>query len=379
MKNTSFIIVFAGGGSGGHVYPTIGVIEALHKKATELDVPLRMVRMGPRDGFDTLFTNQGVAISPIMTGKVRRYAALANFIDIPKLFIGFLQALFKLFFIMPDVIFSKGGTGALPVVVAGWFYRIPVAIHESDTKPGLTNLFSARFAKKVFVGYEGAAHYFNAAKTEVVGTPIRTELTADKTTKALAKETLGFASSEPLTLILGASQGSTRLNDFILANLGELIKVTQIMHQTGTANFAEVQKLSRAALMDGSFKNRYQPIGYFEKSMGLALTAADVVVARPGANTIAEIAAFGVPAILIPIAESANGHQRVNAYDFAKNGAAVVIEEPNLLPGIFLSELKTILGDPDRLAKMSAASTKFFIPDAAEKIAQGLFLLAAKS
>ncbi|MGC9968915.1 MAG: UDP-N-acetylglucosamine--N-acetylmuramyl-(pentapeptide) pyrophosphoryl-undecaprenol N-acetylglucosamine transferase [Minisyncoccia bacterium] len=374
MQERPFTIVFAGGGSGGHVYPILAVAGVLRKHFEELRVPSRMVRMGPKDGYEILFQNRDIALSPIVAGKVRRYASLKNFVDVPKFFIGFFQALVKLYFIMPDVIFSKGGTGALPVVIAGWLYRIPIAIHESDAKPGLTNLFSARFARRVFVGFEEAAHYFNPQKTEVTGTPVREELLAGRTTKELAKETLGFSASAPLTLVLGGSQGSQRINEFILKNLGAIVKETQLLHQTGIANLAEVQKLSRAALIDESFRNRYQPIGFFEKNLALALTAADLVVMRSG-SMLMEIAAFGLPAILIPLSESANGHQVINAYEFAKSGAAVVIEEANLLPGIFISQLKSILGNQDLCAKMSAASSKFFIPDAAEKIADELLAL----
>lgn len=376
MKNQPFTIVFAGGGSGGHVYPTLAIIEVLQKRFAELNVPSKIIRMGPRDGYETLFTNHGVTLSPIVSGKIRRYSSSKNIVDFPKFFIGFLQALFKLYFIMPDVIFSKGGTGASPVVVAGWCYRIPVAIHESDAKPGLTNLFSARFARKIFVSFESAAAYFDPKKTELVGTPMRSELLAERTTKELAKETLGFDPKSPLTLVLGGSQGSRRINEFILENLRVLVKETQILHQTGIANLTEVQKLGRAALIDESFKNRYQALGYLEKELPLALTAADLVIMRAG-SMLAEIAAFGLPAILVPLNESANDHQRINAYDFAKNGAAIVIEEANLLPGIFLGQLKSILDNPEKRAKMAAASTQFFVPDAADKIAQSLLTLGA--
>ena len=375
MRNQPFTIVFAGGGSGGHVYPTLAVIEALQKRFEELGLPVRMIRMGPSDGYEVLFQNHGVEISPIAAGKVRRYASLQNFVDAPKLFIGLIQALVKLYLLMPEVVFSKGGTGALPVVLAAWFYRIPVAIHESDAQPGLTNLSSARFARRIFVSFDRAAQFFSKEKTVITGTPVRSELFAEKTTKDLAKDALGFSSSNPLTLVLGGSQGSRRVNEFLLTNLMTLVKETQVLHQTGVANLAEAQTLSRAALIDEAFKNRYQAIGYFEKNLSLALTAADLIVARAGSNTIAEIAAFGVPAILIPLAEAANDHQRINAYEFAKSGGAIVIEEANLLPGIFFGQLKAILSDDARRATMAAAAAQWFIPDAAEKIAQELIAL----
>jgi len=111
--------------------------------------------------------------------------------------------------------------------------------------------------------------------------------------------------------------------------------------------------------------------------MATTLTAADVIVARSG-SSVCEFAAFGLPAILIPLTESANDHQRVDAYEFAKSGAAIVIEEANLLPGIFFTQLKNILTDNDLRAKMSAASSAFFIPGAADKIAEELMAISAR-
>lgn len=371
--------MFAGGGSGGHVYPTLAVIEALKKHFPELDVPVEMTRVGPNDGYGVLFENKGVEVALIAGAKIRRYFSLSNVIDVPKFFIAIIQAFFKLYFIMPDVIFSKGGTGALPVVLAGAWYRIPIVVHESDAQPGLTNLTSARFAKKVLVSFDRTKNSFDPQKTEVTGTPIRDELLGLRTTKQLAKETIGFSGSDPLVVVLGGSQGSTRINEFLLENLGEVLKLTQVMHQTGVANFVLVQKLSRAVLMDESFKNRYQPINYFEDNMATALNAADLVITRPGSNTLSEIAAFALPAIVIPIKESANDHQRMNAYEFSKNGAAIVIEESNLLPGIFLPQLKKLVEDADLRAKMSAASQQFYVPDAADKIAQAILIVGVKS
>ncbi len=376
-KTRPFRVVFAGGGSGGHVYPTLAVLDILHDRFSEAGLPFEATRMGPRDGYEPLFERRGAKISPIVAGKLRRYVSLMNVVDIPKFFIGLLQALFKLYFVMPDVIFSKGGTGALPVVLAGWFYRIPIAVHESDAKPGLTNLFSARFARKIFLSFPDAAPYFDPGRTSVMGAPVRNALLGARIAKPTEKETLGFNKDQPLLLIIGGSQGSTRINDFMLEHLTTIIKETQIIHQTGVGNLAEVQKLSHAALIDESFKVRYEAVGYFDDDarLLLALTAADLVVSRAGSSSIFEIAAFGLPAILVPLAESANDHQRANAYAFAKTGAAIVIEESNFLPGIVLPTLKNLLTDNAVREKMSAASAAFFTPGAAERIAQELLAL----
>lgn len=365
----TFRIVFAGGGSGGHVYPMIAVAEALSGHFRELGLQYRLIRMGPRDGYEKLCEQYGITSSPIAAGKIRNYASAANIADLPKFFVGFLQALVKLYFIMPDAIFSKGGTGALPVIVAGWLYRIPVVIHDSDAVPGRTNRASARFAKKIFVSFAAAANFFKKQKVEVVGTPVRTELASARTTKELAKEALGFVPSAPLLLVLGGSQGARRINLFILENLSDIVQMTQVLHQTGLANLAEAERLSHAATIDESFKNRYKAAGYLDENLGLALTAADLAIARAGSGTIFELATFGVPTILVPITKSANNHQRANAYAFASSGGAIVVEEANLLKDLFLGELKSLLGDADRRAKMSAAAKGFATPDAAEKIA----------
>ncbi len=377
MKDETFRVVLTGGGSGGHVYPLLAVAEELQKKAAELKFDLELAYLGPTDPFAAALEGHDIEINSILGGKYRRYFSLFNVLDIPKLIIGFFQALARLYIIMPDVIFSKGGTGALPVVIAGWFYRIPVAIHESDAQPGLTNLLSAYFARRVFVTFDTAAKYFNPRITSRTGVPVRKALFAARTSKELARETLGFETTAPLVLVLGGSQGSQHINEFILKNLPAIITETQVFHQTGTANYDDVQKLARAALIDASYKNRYQAAAYLsDQDYALALTAADIVVSRSGIGSLSEIAAFAVPSILIPHT-GGNGHQAANAYEFSKNGAAVVIDEENLLPGIFTSQLKSLLQKEDLRKKMAAEAAKFYAPDAAEKIVAGILEVAA--
>jgi len=137
--------------------------------------------------------------------------------------------------------------------------------------------------------------------------------------------------------------------------------------------------LAKAALIDvpalSAAKTRYKAVAYFEDDLKLALAAADLVVARAGSGTIFEITAFGKPAILIPLYESANGHQRINAMEFMKSGAAIIIEEQNLLSSIFMAQIKSVLKNRDTMEKMSAASKNFFKPGAAEAIAQELLRL----
>ncbi len=378
MADQTFRVVLTGGGTGGHMYPLFAVAEALRERAEKLQFALDLTYLGPRGDYVALFKNAGIAVSYVVAGKIRRYLALQNILDIPKFFIGFFQALAKLYAIMPDVIFSKGGTGAFPVVLAGWFYRIPVVIHDSDAKPGLTNIASSFFAKRVFVSFDAAAKYFDPNMTSRTGVPVRRALFANPTTKKLAKETLGFDPEKPLLLVLGGSQGAERINNFMLVNLAIIMKETQVLHQVGPMNFAEVKRLSDAALLEAPFANRYEAVAYLDdKNMSLALTAADLAVSRAGSTALFEIGAFGVPAMLIPLESGSNGHQRMNAYDFVKEGAGVVIEESNLLIGIFLAELKKILSDAELRQKMSDVSKQFFVPNAADEIVDGIMEAAA--
>jgi UDP-N-acetylglucosamine--N-acetylmuramyl-(pentapeptide) pyrophosphoryl-undecaprenol N-acetylglucosamine transferase len=373
----TFRIVFAGGGSGGHIFPLIAVAEAIQKMWAGVEAPLLMYYMGPQDSYAPALTAAGLRLRPIAAGKLRRYFSFQNFLDVPKFFIGFLQALWNLYWLMPDVVFSKGGAGAFPVVLAAAWYRIPVAIHESDAKPGLNNLHSARFARKIFLNFEAAAPYFDPKKTMVTGIPLRTELSAPPMAPEAAKEALGFSSSHPLLFVCGGSQGSQRINQFLAEVLKEVVGFTQVFHQTGAGQFAEMQKLSQAALMDASYANRYRAEGFVDvENLRLALSAADVVLARAG-SSIFEFAAFGKPMILVPHpGEASNDHQRANAYVFAEAGAAVVIEETNLFPGIFLSAVKKILSDASVREAMSQAARNLFVPDAAETIAEEILKLA---
>lgn len=373
-------IVFTGGGSGGHVYPLLAVAEAIRKTAIEKKIEAELYYLGPVDAWSDILRTSGVVMKSLIAGKIRRYAALQNFFDIPKFFAGFLQAIFKLFWLMPDAIFSKGGTGALPVVLAGWFYRIPIVIHESDATPGLANLASSRFADRIAAGFESAVKFFHPQRTAWTGNPIRRDLLQGQPEEGNAKIMLGFDSKKPLLLVLGGSQGAQRINEFIMLSLKDLAKEAQILHQTGAANLRDVEQLAKVALSDAPLteeaSSRYKAVPYLEADMKTALGAADIVVARAGASTISEIAAFGKPAILIPIEESAQNHQKLNAYAFAEAGAAVVIEEENLLPGVFLAQTRGLLKRPEQLAAMRRAAKKFFKPDAAETIAEEIFRLA---
>ncbi|TSC60273.1 MAG: UDP-N-acetylglucosamine--N-acetylmuramyl-(pentapeptide) pyrophosphoryl-undecaprenol N-acetylglucosamine transferase [Parcubacteria group bacterium LiPW_15] len=380
-KVKKYKIVLAGGGTGGHIYPLLAVAEELRGVFEKNGYLLELHFVGTPGKFEDEIKAAGIKIHKILAGKFRRYLSFGYLIDIPKIFIGLIQAFLKIYAIMPDEVFSKGGPGAFQTVLAAKFYMIPVMIHESDAYPGLTNLLSARFAKKIAISFPNVAKYFNPAKTILTGNPLRPSLLRQRLESGAAKEALGFSSASPLVLILGGSQGSERVNDFIISVLKNVIIDAQILHQTGAANYELVQKAAQATLVDvavsAEAKNRYKAVSFLVgKEMAYALSAADVVIGRAGSGTIFEIAAFGKPSILIPLPEAAGDHQRENAYAYAQTGAAYVTEESNFSPNILLSGIKRLTGGGDLPKAMAEAALKFAKPQAAEAIAAEVFKLA---
>lgn len=369
-------IALCGGGTGGHIYPQIAVMQSIERRIADFNMEFHY--FGSRDAFTEDIIRRGAVFHRIATGKVRRYFSLLNIIDLPKIAWSFVEALWKVFWLMPDAVFSKGGPGSLPIVFSAWFYRIPVLIHESDAKPGLGNLLSAPFARKIAVGFDAAARYFNPNKVFVSGNPVRETVYKWRSLEqGSAKEKLGFNAEKPLLLVAGGSQGAQHLNETIVLSLREILPLAQIFHQTGQNNFAEVEKLSKAALMEIPVEvekqSRYQFVPYMDdETDGTALRAADLIIGRAGAGSISEFAAFGKPAILVPL----EGHQKENAYAFSGAGAGRIIEDDNLNPEILTASVRGILGDANALTRMGQAATAFYKPDAADILAGELIKMA---
>lgn len=374
MSQQIIRIAFVGGGTGGHIQPLVAVMESIALRGRETGEEHEFHYFGGRSQLLTEMEHLGVLFHAVVAGNPRRYVFPLAFIEIPKFAIGFLQALFKLFLVMPDVLFSKGGPGALPIIWAAWWYRIPIVIHESDITPGLTTLLSAPVAMRIGFSFESTAQYFKQKKRFLSGNPVRPSLLANRMDSGPAKEALGFSVEAPLILVLGGSQGAKQLNAFVETNLADLLNTGQVLHQTGYANFEEVKRLSRAALLEiearEEARHPYRAVPYLEGiELAHAFSAADIIIARSGSN-IFEIALFGKASLLVPFLSAARDHQRANAYEYAKGGAAVVIEEKNLSESIVMHEVRRILSDHEARAQMEAAANLFAKPDAADIVAQ---------
>ncbi len=361
-------ILLTGGGSGGHFYPVVAVAEAINRYAKEqklIDVELFYMAPAPYD--EQLLLDNNIKFIKIPAGKMRRYFSLLNFFDLFVTAWGTIKALWKMFFIYPDVVFGKGGFVSFPALFAARFLKIPVVIHESDSAPGKVNKWAGKFARRIALSFPQAAEYFAEENVAYTGNPIRQEIIyADRQG---GREYLKLEQNIPVVLILGGSQGSQTINENILDVLPRLVEQYQIVHQTGPNNIKLVQETANIVLQSSQYKNRYHPHPQFDSlALRMAAGAADVIISRAG-STIFEIAVWGVPAILIPITKSNLDHQRKNAYNYARAGAAIVIEENNLTPNILISEIHRLIGDKPVLEKMRAAALAFAKGDAAATIA----------
>jgi len=366
-------IVFTGGGTAGHIFPIIAVCREMKK----IDSNLQFFYIGPKDDFsEKLLSQEGIEIKIIMAGKIRRYinfkSIFQNIIDLCfKNPIGFFQALFHIFVLSPDLIFSKGGYGSLPVVFSGWLLLVPVFLHESDIVPGLANRIASHFSLEVFVSFPvEKTEYFPAKKMIFLGNPIRNEiLNGDR---ERAKKSFNLSGEKPIILILGGSQGSQRINEVISFILPGLLTEFEIIHQTGAKNFKEIELESKTFVSKELLKYYHVFPFLEEENLKDALAVASLIISRAGAGIIFEIAVVGKPSILIPLAESAQNHQLKNAYAYAECGAALVIEENNFTPNFFLERVKYLLSQPERLKKMSESAKFFAKPLSAKIIAQYL-------
>ena len=379
-------ILFAGGGTGGHIYPILAVTEELQKAAINGKIDLNLRYFSDPERYNFLLASNGILVSKIFSAKLRRYFDIRDLFDIPLFFISVIQSFWKVFWFMPDVLFSKGGPGSLPVVLACWFYRVPIIIHESDSAPGLANLMASKFADRIAVSFNSSTEFFIAKNAELsekialTGNPTRKSLTDNALEQEAAKQIFSFDSKKPLILIIGGSQGSAKINDFMLNASLELMEADiQVLHQTGVNNFDDAKKELKFILENYTEKEmaRYKIVPYFEKDLQDAYAAADIIISRAGSGSIFEIAAFGKPSILIPLQKSAQNHQIQNAYEYAGSGAAIIVEEANLMPNIIISQIKKIVSDPEKFKKMSEAAKNFSKPEAAKIISEEIIKLGA--
>lgn len=371
-------ILLTGGGTGGHFYPIIAIAEQLNIliKDHQLLKP-QMYYMSTDPYNEGLLFQNNLIFKPITSGKIRLYFSILNIIDLFKIAWGSVSAVWKMYFLYPDVVFAKGGFASFPALFAARILRIPVVIHESDTVPGRVNAWAGKFAERIAISYEDSAKFFPAGKSAHTGNPIRKEIMDPLSIGA--HEFLHLDQNVPTILILGGSQGAEIINTCVIDALPELVKKYQIIHQTGKKHLHVIEETKEVVLHNNPHKDRYKPFDYLNLlSMRMAAGAAQVVISRAG-STIFEIASWKKASIIIPITKSNGDHQRQNAYAYARSGAAEVIEEKNLSPHVLAAEITRLIEDTAVRTQMEKSAEAFTQRDAAKLIAQEILAIALKN
>ena len=299
-------IVLTGGGTAGHVTPNLALLPYLKQEGYEV------IYIGSQNGIErTLIEAEGIPYYGISTGKLRRYLS--------KVLKGISEAKRLLKKLKPDLVFSKGGFVAVPVVLGAKKNHIPVIIHESDITPGLANKIAMPSARVICATFPETLQYVPKGKGVHTGTPIRKELFEGQREKGLSA--CGFSGEKPVLLMMGGSLGAVKLNDCLREILPELTKTFDIIHLCGKGN------------LDEALQNRtdYKQFEYVSDGLNDLFAAADFVVSRAGSNSISEFLALKKPSLLIPLsARASRGDQILNAASFEKQGFARVLDEDEM-------------------------------------------------
>lgn len=304
-------IILTGGGTAGHVTPNLALLPSLKEAGYEIRY------IGSYQGIERkLIENAGIPYDGISSGKLRRYFDFKNFSDPLRVIKGYAEALRLMKRHKPDVVFSKGGFVAVPVVLAAKHYKIPTIIHESDMTPGLANKICIPSAAKVCCNFPETLKFLPEDKAVLTGSPIRKELLQGDRLSGLSYTNL--SAEKPILLVIGGSLGSVAVNTAVRSILPRLLSRYQVIHICGKGNLDE-------CLIGTAGYVQYE---YVDAPLKHLFAAADVVISRAGANSICELLALRKPNLLIPLSASASrGDQILNANSFARQGFSKVLEE----------------------------------------------------
>jgi len=394
-------IIISGGGTGGHIYPGIAIANELLRLKRDLEI----IFIGGKDRLEAkIIPRHNFSFLPISVAGFPRRLTWRWFQVIPKVLLGIIASFILLRRLKPEAVIGTGGYVCGPVLLAAALLRIPTLIQEQNAIPGLTNRILGRLVDEIHVAFEEAAEHFKVDKVRVTGNPIRREirvLAQRRHTYGEARSgtqvplphqmfaKFGLESGKKTVFVMGGSQGAHPINVAMIEALNRLAdhkakpdvskangleplpSKLQIIHQTGQDDYELVK--SEYTKRETNITNLVQP--YFENIPEI-YALADLMICRTGAMTIAEITAYGLPAILIPYPYSTGDHQLINAQAMANKGAAIIINEAELTGEILAKKLIDLLENEQQLEQMAAASRSLGKPRAAEEIAQAILNLA---
>jgi len=354
-------VAFAGGGSGGHLYPQVAVAGELRRLAPECEI---FFVSSPGSIEERLVPKAGYELVLIPSGKLKGQSPLALLKTLLALFRSVFVCLWLLLRRRPDLIFSAGGYAGAPFLVLGALLGVRCEILEQNRHPGLANRWMARFCRRVYVNFSASEHSFPGRETRVVGHPCRPEIEAARWGQEEAPARL--AANPFRIFVFGGSQGAMGINRRVTAAAAALKDLDlEITHQTGDADFENTRAEYEAA---GFPRARVEKFIY---EMPEELRAAHLVVCRAGASSLAGLAAAGKPAILIPLV-SKDRHQEHNAKEMESLGAALTFLQNELTGAALAAVIRGLFNGRERLAELSARISGLHQPEAALRIARGI-------
>lgn len=349
--------------TGGHVSPALALAEIAKKHSWKIFWfgEKRAIAGGAASTAEArLIPKLGIPFYQIASAKLHRTAKLQSIFSFWKIFVGFFQSLALLVIIRPNVIVSFGSYISIPPAAASWLLGIPIVLHEQTAASGLANRLVGKLATKVGVSFAQSMQDF-AGKAVLTGNPLR------KNIWNIAKRPKRAKSTLPTIYITGGSRGSQTINRVVVQALAKLLGKFQVYHQTGELDYQNISQVKNALLPQQA--GRYHIASSFSpEEVDQILCRADLVISRAGANTVGELAAVGVPAILIPIPWSGSGEQTKNAQQLAQTGLAVVVKQDQLSAQILVRTAENMLGSPGKYKKARAKARKLVRKDAAQAL-----------
>lgn len=360
--NRSLTFLFAGGGTGGHLYPAIAIAEELQK----LQPTARIVFAGTKKKIEARVVPQkGYEFYSIWISGFHRRLTIDNVLFPVKVFVSLIQSFFLIKKIKPHAVIGTGGYVCGPVLFVASWLGIPTLIHESNSFPGVTTRLLARKVNRVFVTFEVTKQWLKkTSSVELVGNPTRDAL--GTLTKYEACRALGFSESKKTLFAFGGSLGAQSINKVMPKIISWATKYdVQVIWQTGESDWSASQ---------GVQSHPSVKIMKYVEHMDIAYAAADLIISRSGATTLAELTRIGKPAILVPYPHAAANHQTLNAQAMVQAGAAVMITD-TMLDELLLSTVQQLLNNEQQLRTMSEQSKLLGKPDAGKEIAQKILTM----
>jgi len=350
-------VVIACGGTGGHIFPGIAVAQELQGRGHSA-----VFVVTQRGGDAEIVEKYGFAFRQVKAGGIFGKNFWQKVQGMLLIVGGFCQSLGMLGYMKPDVILGMGAYSSIAPVMAGYFLKIPCIVHEQNVVPGRANLFLEKYAKKVLVSFPKSIEYFHFREKVVwTGNPVREEVKRGEREEGISF--FGLREGQVTILAFGGSLGASKINDVA----GRAFKMLaglpgwQGIHITGKADFERIASFYETEKLPVVAK----PFVY---EMGFAYAAADIVISRAGASTIAEISLRGRPSILVPYPHAVGGHQRENARVLEEANAAIVIEDGELTPGVLEENLRRLILNEKLRQNMGESAKKLAKPDAPERV-----------